>query len=341
MLKLYTTRDILHSIMLNHDGQYDAWYNLIRKLKPEIWLNEEAGEDEELEKCLESVDAIRGHIEDPDFLSDVAAMKPESVDNAWAVFILDVDGVTAEKIAEKYGVICHPAGAPAGECPLFQEGAEIGVESKESGNWAKLISPAAVVPSNWLILIDRYLFSKNMPASEDGINNVLELLDGAIPKRLDKDAEFHILIISDMNTSEADIKKVADKINSRKSELKRPYRIVVEVVSVSDYNYKYEETHNRRILSNYYIVRAEHSLRAFKGNKALYSQTLSLDWIGSKGCINCKNSDLPGKSLKKSIRDVRDIVRHLKEEWKGDVPFVQNGRKADIKDIKHRMVNDR
>jgi len=210
-----------------------------------------------------------------------------------------------------------------------------------------------VSPSNSLIFIDRYLFSEdsNGLKSEDGINNVFDILNKILPHTLDK--EYHILLVFDASTlsksplnnnsnaneSYTPFKRISTQINSLKKRLNRTYNIVIETVSIDHNCGYYSDTHNRRILSNYFIIRAEHSLKAFRDSKSLYSQSLFLDWGASKGIVRSRKSDVPANALNKCLKGIKNAINQLKES-KEPPSFSQNGNSnISIQEIKNRLLN--
>lgn len=353
MISIYTTENIIESIYQDSDNKYNVWYSFITKLRPNlnILLNKDTDydtnnynpvymfqKDYDIEVEPEYIDEVG----EDSYISLVTSLSFEKIDDYCAIFLLDIDKTKAEEISEKYGVICHSINDPNIN-PIFQDGIEKNVERKEcKRGWDELLRPSMVYPSNSLVFVDRYLFlndSDNI-TYQDGIDNVYEILDKILPPKLGVD--YHVLFVfdaSELSRSGVTFNTISNLLNKLKKKLSRPYNIIIETVSIDHNNGQYGETHNRRILSNYFIIRADRSLKAFRDTHSLYSQTLFLDWIASKGIIHAKHSDAPGIALRKYLCEINKAIKQLMRSA-GVVAFIQNGRPTSIREIKNRMIKD-
>ena len=213
------------------------------------------------------------------------------------------------------------------------------------------------IPSNALILVDRYLFS----AFDDGLQNLLDILDAILPKTFC--GCYHILLITDdSQIMEADngrfrtIDAAVSEIQTVVPSLDRPYDILLENLFVHKAKKPlpgqkrtpeentlirfYQETHDRHIFSNYFNVTAEHALCAVRETKkgnlvASFKQTISFDAIYA-GIDNKYQSkkDLP-------IKGCEDFVRETEAFIDSPSPlclFYSNAKKSDIKTIQNRLL---
>lgn len=354
MLSIYTTENIISAIFKDNENKYDAWYDFITKLRPNMKVLLDEGTDYE-DNDYNPVYMFQKDYDiqvEPEFLEDVGGssyihqverMELLSVSDPFAIFILDVDEDTAHKISEKYGVVCHALSAHPHSNPIFQEGIEKSIEKKEPRRgWHELLTGENTTPSNQMVIIDRYLFSddSNGITTQDGLDNISEILELALPEKLGVD--FHVLIIFDateMGKNPLTFNQLSTKLNGIKNSIKRPYNIIIEVASISHDDFNYDETHNRRILSNYYIIRLEHSVKAFKFGRGLYSQTIWLDWAASKGVVSHRGSDAPSRSLYKYTKETMAAIEQLKKKVGGTL-YSQNGNcNLLINDIRHRICN--
>lgn len=352
MLSIYTTENIISAIFKDNENKYDAWYDFITKLRPNMKVLLDVDTDYE-DNDYNPVYMFQKDYDiqvEPEFLEDVGdnsyihqieRMEMQSVSDPFAIFILDVDEDTARKISEKYGVVCHALSVHPHSNPIFQEGIEKSIEKKEPRNgWHELLTGENTTPSNQMVIIDRYLFSddSNGITTQDGLDNISEILKLALPQKLGVD--FHVLIIFDateMGKNPMTFNQLSTKLNGIKNSIKRPYNIILEVASISRDDFNYDETHNRRILSNYYIIRLEHSVKAFKSGRGLYSQTIWLDWAASKGVISHRTSDAPSRSLYKYAKETMTAIEQLKKKVGGTL-YSHNGNcNLSISDIKHRI----
>lgn len=350
MLSLYTTEKIISAIVSNSEGRYDIWLDFIKKLRVslKVLLDDDSDydfNDSNPINLLGLEGEVIDFIEKTD-LNQIIELKSDVIRDSQVIFLLDIAKDTATNISKKYGVICCSLKDSSSDNPLFRESLELNLECDEKNNWNKLLSQDCISPSNALIFIDRYLFSKdsNSICCQDGINNVSDILNEILPPALG--VEFHILLIFDDSKIEpgSSFKDVSTAINKLKKKLNRPYPIAIEALSLSgtvlNGTSHYRKTHNRRIISNYFIIRADHSLKAFRNCKSIYDQTLQLDWIASKGIVRSKKSDAPGKDIYNIIKGLQEAIHDLKKDI-GNIAFSQNGDcKKSLKEIKNRLITD-
>ena len=341
MTTLYTTEEILSAIYLDNEENGRIWRELIRKLKPTLRIivksesdyveNESSlifsfAKDFDILPESELIDEEDGNA----ILKHIVEMHKSELSDTNSIILLDISTEEAKNISNTYGIICHPFAIAPIENPLFQSGVEKNVDKNEQPiGWKELFCVDCEIPSNSLIFVDRYLFAKESGiTSQDGIDNVFDILINVLPKSLGVD--YHILIIFDattLKTSENDtFERISNSINKLKKRLSKiyNYKFIIETLSIDSNAKYYNETHNRRVLSNYFIVRVDRSLKAFRNNQSLYSQTLWLDCIASKGIIPQTTSDIPAKELRKYLNNIRIAVNQLKT-IKGQVLFSQNG----------------
>lgn len=373
MLSLYTTENIISLILKDNENKYDAWYDLIKETRPKlkVLLAEDTDFDDNefnpvniLQKDYDLIIDLEYFdcVGTSSYIERVKSLSVERIEDPFAFFLLDIDEKDAEKISKKYEVICHSFETIPNTSPIFQEGIEKNINKEEKNRgWHELIPPDVIKPANTLVFIDRYLFSqdkadkKNNITLEDGIKNVCEILKFSLPETCGID--FHVLFVFDGTTlkSNDEFSDISTKINKFKKQLDRPYNILIELISISKnyFDYRddsdsyYRPTHNRRILSNYYFIRAEHSLKAFRGSYSLYTQSLFFDWIASKGILSQKRSDVPAKSLYFTIREIKKAILKLKKiekdqedkENRRELLFSKNGNsKVKIQDISNRFI---
>lgn len=208
---------------------------------------------------------------------------------------------------------------------------------KES-SWFSFLKkdPSKMLPSNALIIVDRYLFSD----FQLGIDNLFCILEELLPMRFD--GQYHILLIFDDQT----IKKgfnaydVAKRIQKQKKKI-RPYFLNIELLSVNKQTSIYPKTHDRKILSNYFVVTATHGFAAFREGKAVYEQRLEYDAI----YWDIDNDDQGKSSLPVyMVDDFTDSLRKfLNDTEKCDhgIAFFVNGQeKENLSELCNRLVRD-
>ncbi len=348
MLTLYTTENVLTEIYLSSDeDDLYVWYSFITKdnLCSELYVKFNVDSDSENPENPVFWLAHDKNIplNNLTFLSQVINLTLNEINDPYAVFLLDISPELAKQISSKYGVICHSLQKHPKSNPLFIESLDISIlQNKKGKDWDYLLSPESVLPSNSVIVIDRYLFAKQGTSGEsEGIENIYNILNNILPHNLE--IEYHVLIVFDSTKndtrSDSTFSKIATKINKLKNKLNREYPIVIETMSIDSNNGFYSDTHNRRIVSNYFIIRADHSLKAFKNSIGICTQVISFDWAASKGIVSSKRSDLPAKSLFSVIEGIKKAIEQYKESKDPDmVNFSQNGRSTNIKDLKNRLI---
>ena len=155
-------------------------------------------------------------------------------------------------------------------------------------------------------------------ALELGLTNIRCILNTVLPKRYND--EYNVLIIFDSSTlSKCDEQEtkmfrfIVDNLKKYANGLKkeRHYKIRLDLVSVDRDCMNYRKLHNRRIISNYFIVRADYKLQAFKGNVSTATQTIFYDALFSK-IVPMKPSgpDSPIKSQLQTIKYIQELVQN-------------------------------
>lgn len=263
-------------------------------------------------------------------------------------FLLDIDQTKADAIQSQYGVVCQST-KNLSYCAVSEKGCHFSLNKGENTHtWSELFADKERVPANALIIVDRYLFGyegKLRSSYRDGVNNIKQILSNALPDNVNCD--FHVLVIFDANSStdlNFDIDSVAKELEAYKvNALKRPYPVEIELFSVSSKNLQYGETHNRRILSNYYIVSADHLLKVFRSDgSSITTQNLNLDYSFSEGLRD--RSDMPQKRIDYLVDKLKslfssacaDIING--EAHSSEYIYYINGRLDTLGHLKNRLI---
>ena len=211
--------------------------------------------------------------------ADCAQLKshPEDVlKNPSALYILDITRAEALAIQKHYGVFCLSGEAPD-ISPLIDINDIHRSENRRplGRGWDSVLDSVEKLPSNALILIDRYLFSESNAAYGNGFDNVKAILNELLPR--DFGTKYHVTIIyAKGDDGEAyTFQEVATRLSEISKDLGRPYEITMEVIRITEQCAPmYYDFHDRFILSNYYCVEASHQLAAFNKNVATARQTI-------------------------------------------------------------------
>lgn len=282
--------------------------------------------------------------------NEILKDKPEAVLNEpQAAFLLDVKEDAAEMIQKEYGVICQST-EDLTLCKLAASDVKLTLFTGSiEHSWKELFDDGTKMPSNALIIIDRYIFGyegKAKSGYNDGIENIERILLNVLPSTLNCD--YHVLILFDEKQSSDrnfDLSKVDLMLECFKRDyLKRPYNIDIELFSVSSKAYNYECTHNREIISNYFISSADHLLKAFrKDGRAICNQDLRLEYLYSHGLRD--RSDSAVKTMDYLLSKFSEMKQHGIEEEEtasenaSQYKAMLAGKSIPIRDIKNRLIS--
>lgn len=262
-------------------------------------------------------------------------------------FLLDVDKETAESIQRQYGIICQSTSNLA-SCPLDLEEEKIPLrKGKKSKSWQEIFANVKEVPSNALIIIDRYIFSNDgVTDIQDGINNIKNIIKGIIPDHLSCD--YHILILFDSFCSQEgyNLENLAEALDAfKRIELNRDFNIIIELYSITNQCFNYDITHNRKIISNYYKVFADHLFKAFlpSGN-ASCTQNIRIERAYSFG-LHKDGEDATIIEIQNDLKDLKllhkEALKHIKvrSDIADDYEAICDADKdSDVPDIRNRLI---
>jgi len=222
------------------------------------------------------------------------------INDPCAVYLLDISPDAALKIQKEYGVICQSTQTDELQDNPLLTGEGVNANPKEGNvnyGWLRILKKFKDVPSSALVINDRNLFTNDeiIPKKDGsitektlGIQNVKEVLEQVVPKRFNG-GKYHILISSDITETgdtHVTFEYVKNKLEEIRTDLKKArgnrFDIDLELfVFYSDSKHKkpngvgHEDTHNRRILSNYFIFTFEHKINAFNGKVSLCTQSIN------------------------------------------------------------------
>lgn len=283
-----------------------------------------------------------------DYNADFGANPQDILKHPHDAFLLDIDKAKAEAIQSQYGVVCQST-KDLSHCIVSETGCHFSLNKGEIAHtWSELFADKERVPANSLIIVDRYLFgyeSKLRSSYRDGVNNIKQILSSALPDNVNCD--FHVLVIFDALSStdlNFNLDAVAKELEDYKvNVLKKPYPVEIELFSVSSKNLQYGETHNRRILSNYYIVTADHLLKVFRRDgSSITTQNLNLDYSFSEGLRD--RSDMPQKRIDYLVDKLKalfssactDIING--EAHSAEYIYYINGQQDSLGHLKNRLI---
>ena len=237
---------------------------------------------------------------------------PETVlKNPSSLFLLDIPFAEAKNIQKAFGVMCL-SGTDTNISPLIDIYDEHTTDKgKPLGRgWDAVLDTVEQIPSNALILTDRYLFKTTNPRYGNGFDNIRSILTELLPRELN--TTYHITVIFDKNKIDAryDFQTIAKRLNRIKEDFKRSYPITMEVLGISDKNGTYHNLHNRRIVSNYFVVKMDYRLAAFNKNVGTVDQTIIPQVLFTQESLNGRSS-APLKSMQQIVSALRDFSNKL------------------------------
>ncbi len=238
---------------------------------------------------------------------------PENVlKNPSALYILDITPTEALAIQRSYGVMClsseHPDISPLIDVnDIFISN----VEEKLNKGWDSVLDSIEQLPSNALLLTDRYLFAFRHPNAGDGLANIRAILHELLPSRFQGD-EYHVSIVFDYMAKHNSYTfgEIATKLNRIKTQLGRAYPIMLEVLGITPGCSIYNKLHDRLIISNYYMVEASHKLAAFNADRGTARQTLLPMSLFTESSLNGTTTP-PLKIIDQTTATLRDFSKSL------------------------------
>ena len=358
MVSVFTTKTSLEDIFLNEDKK--AWQAIILKLN-EVFINEDPFSDcdnvDPDDNVFLTLNGMGVNISDKekDFIDNIPNEPSSVLKYPCGIFLLEIEDEKAKSIQNDYGVICQPT-SRLDYMPLAQPSFPNELEENETGrSWEGMISRFKQLPSNSALIIDAHLFQKDRydertnsydENNSKGINNLFDILNAILPQHFVGTYHVGVLLtdydVANKNISQNNLtnKRIANAINKLKSKkLNRNYNISIEVVFISEKdNASHKLIHNRRIISNYFIVTADYGLVALNKGRCLLSQTITAFPLFE----NIQNDSQSDKKEKRMRRDLNDLKAMMSQQNRAIQPTLtcfQSGKQIDdLSTIIHPML---
>lgn len=357
MFKVYIDYDKMYDICLEQDDS-DTWYKILCK-QQNISVNAEDDVFLDTDNPLFIFSQMNGvEFEDASsYMNEISADNSKVLEQPCGAFILNIDSTKAKEIQSRFGVLCQSSNE------MDSKGLTIGdvtITTTRPGTWANRMPFGKVLPSNSLILVDRYLFgSENDETLQDSYDNIKDIMDAFIPDSFD--SEYHVCIIFDTDhIQDRDIKtllggtkskdfteaerksafaKISTQINKIKNEYvkKYGYQITLEILSCDRRDKQsYERTHDRRVISNFFFATASHKLKAFRNGQPLQKQKIDLLSLYAKGLGDL--SDIPEYAHADDINDLRYVMREAKKHPTLHMYSINGNVNSSVNDAKNRIL---
>lgn len=311
MFTLYTTEDKLTELCL--EGA--EWYDIIRNQRTIIVCNNSDDEEWDLtNKTLMALHRAGTSIDvDNELVSEIKEDNSKVLELVNPAYILDFKEEDAKAIQEKYGVIFLPT-QNTPKPILAKRGWDIDTTDDSKPNTWEYFLKGNKVPFNSLVIVDRYFFSSQTGETfEDSLFNLRAILNTLLPSKAMH--KFTVSIIFDESKSDFEMQDLATKVNKVKKSIIGKTPFTLELISIDSNCYMYEETHDRFIISNYFVINATHKIKAFNANKdSLCGQKLFFDYLYSKGIEEDDISSTPEVSQDRILKAICDSVHTSKSE---------------------------
>ena len=317
MVAIFTTASILDNIC--HTDDLSVWQDMIVKLG-EVFVDGDVDIPLDMEDPLFILDsAIKIDDSKKEFITSIPTSPEMVLQEPCGIFLLDIPEQRASEIQSKYGVICQSPPA-FNHNVLTQKGtsAEL-VEGMKDKTWSDIFKKFKDTPTNSALIIDAHLFENDQYDERQGcydkdrsyaINNLKDIIDQILP---DTFADIYHIGILLINTDEAKAKRrsrtsltnarIASAINKLKKKISRPYEINIEVIFFSTDDDGHKLIHNRRILTNTYVLDTPYKLAAFESNGiSRASQTITVKPLFELIHIDT-DSDMKEKRLRYDLDD--------------------------------------
>lgn len=348
MFILFTTEDMLYRICENANSDYvlDLWYRIILSTKQVAIRKEQVDTTNPWIQVLHRMDV--DIYAEQEWIEKVSANNQLVLDEPTASFLLDLPSDLCQNLQKNYGIACYTTDATP-VVPFFaNRGWHIDTaDSDKEKSWEALLGNLTV-PSNSMVIVDRYLFSSNPGETiEDSFTNLVQILSRLLPHSM-ASGVLDVSIVFDFDAinfrkdkkpdgTEIDLPYLAKRINKLKKEINRSYAYNISLLSINANCLNYDKTHNRKIFSNYYIIRAEHKIKAYNERKrALCDQELTFSYIFSDG-LNDRSS-IPEKSKDNTIKTLKEILQSESKAVKPSLLIYRNGQNISISEYANVLL---
>lgn len=311
MFTFYTTEDKLTELCL----EGGTWYDIIRNQRTIYVCNDSDEEEWDISNEI-LLNLYRGGVEievDNEVAEDIKKDTKNVLELVNPAYILDYSEQEATEISRKYGVIFLPT-QNTPEPAIAETGWTLDTsdDSKEQ-SWDFFLS-GIKTKYNSLVIIDRYFFSSEYGESlEDSKFNLRSILNILLPK--EQMHKFTVSIIFDITKADKEMQELATEVNKIKKTLVGHTSFDMELISIDSNCYNYDKTHDRFIVSNYFVIDAAHKIKAFRTDKTvLTEQNIHFKYLYSEGIRENDKSSKPEVSQDRILKAVCDVMHTSKRE---------------------------
>ena len=258
-----------------------------------------------------------------------------------SLYILDVTPAEALSIRRSFGVMCLSGDNPDITPLIDVNDIHISNEHEKLGRgWDSVLDSVEKLPSNALLITDRYLFAFRHPNAGDGLANIHDILNELLPQQFEG-GDYHVTIVFDDRSKHSSytFDEIATKLNRIKTQLGRNYPIMMEVLGITPDCSIYNKLHNRLIVSNYYLVEAGHKLAAFNKDQGTARQMLIPMTLFTEASLN-GTSTPPLKAIEQTVSTLREFSKSLSQLSDHSVYlYAVNGKRMEkCMGIRNRLI---
>ncbi len=364
MIDLYISYNVLNDCLIQQDN-HNPLLNILKKKLVNVYVDIEKNT---LDTLMNGIDSEGSSLENDtftllfDFINGLdlslysghkrmeivknrGKLKPTTPSSA--IFIFDKIGKDdIYYIENKYGVICLSHDYIPELSKLLRDDYQSYWDTEDNtrkGSWTQILQPFKF-PCNTFIFCDLYLYKDDYDRRSQNVNDIIKALCLNLSTQNDTSmqSQINILFIWDEIPNKSDkVKWMSDKI-MKVIPNGRNVRIEFLFCSKNNNRYKlHEHTHNRRLLTNFSLASADHSLAAFDVNgRPMKDQRLTYGTILTGGISNEYESIL--SKISNDIRVLMDLTDNSKE----CTYFACSNSKAevksiDLKNLKNRLILNR
>lgn len=289
------------------------WFDIIRNQRTIIVCNDSNDEEWDLtNKTLMALHRAGTSIDvDNELIIKIKEDNSKVLELTNPAYILDFNEKEAKAIEEKYGVIFLPT-RNTPKPVLSRRGWDIDTTDDSKPHTWEYFLTRNKAPYNSLVIVDRYFFSSQTGETfNDSLFNLRAILNILLPTR--NMYKFTVSIIFDESKSDFEMQELATKVNKIKKSIIGKTPFTLELISIDSNCYMYEETHDRFIISNYFVINATHKIKAFNVNKnSMCGQKLFFDYLYSKGIEEGDISSTPEVSQDRILKAICQSVQTSK-----------------------------
>ena len=271
---------------------------------------------------------------------NIKANPKEVLNNPSSLYILSTSAEEASAIENSYGVMCLSGDNPD-ISPLIdvEDYFKPSKKEKKFKGWDRVLDTVENLPSNALVLRDRYLFKYKGKKEGDGITNVRSILDELLPEQFEG-GEYHITIVFGIGENAYSFKEIIAELDTIAHELRSGYNIMIEIFGVHETSCLFYDSHDRQIVSNYYFVEASHKLAAFKNDDVgIVDQSITPWALFTRNSLD-SDSSAPLEAIEQTREDFRNFYANISSETNRETYFYAiNGKRLErCTGVKNRLL---